>query len=325
MGDSGKSLHVASLDGSTRRTVTFDPQPRPAKSDLLNISSASGDGRFLFVVDRGPSAPNVRRAYLYDTQTRALRKLTDSLGTTVSGRGGRYRPFRHETGEFVFLQRTGGTADNLTTLPREIRAAKPNGANRLVRRVRSAADQAGHFIVDGERGFWTVTKNDTSTLFFAKGAAPAAKIWTTTERIDFALLSNDGTRMAVSIQQPPVNGFYRARFQFLRIDANGKVTTEGSSATFGRFYDAYWTPGDQALVALEYPGADLDTCLIRIPVNGSAVSYIVKPGVTTFWDHYLSPDGKYSLLPAESARGASIWRIDLDAAQRDWKRGSGKE
>ena len=111
----------------------------------------------------------------------------------------------------------------------------------------------------------------------------------------------------------------------MRIDANGKVTSDGSSATFGSFWDAYWTPGDQALVALEHPGADLDTRLIRIPANGGAVSYIVKPGVTTFWNHYLSPDGKYSLLSAESARGASVWRIDLDAAQRDWNQGRGKE
>ena len=49
------------------------------------------------------------------------------------------------------------------------------------------------------------------------------------------------------------------------------------------------------------------------------MSYIVKAGTMTFWDHYLSPDARYSLLPAESVRGASVWRIDLDAAERDWK------
>ena len=132
-----KTLLVSSLDGSVRRSVPLDPQPRPATFDDMEIKGVSGDGKQLYIAERSGNGTGLRRAYLYDPQTRALRTLTDSLGMMVKGRGGRYLPYHHELGEFLFLQRTGGTAGQLIDLPREIRAVKPNGANRLVRRVPS--------------------------------------------------------------------------------------------------------------------------------------------------------------------------------------------
>jgi hypothetical protein len=319
----GTAMLVASLDGAVRRTIPLDPQPRPTDFGKLSMEGVSGDGRHVLVVERGGNGAGLRRGYLYDTQTRTLRKLTDSLGVMVEGAGGHYLNYQHATGEFFFLQRTGGqTVAQTNGLPREIRAAKPTGPSRLVRRVPSANDSARGFIVHGDRVFWTVTRKDTTSLYLARGTAPAVRIWSTTRRLVEPVLSNSGTRMALAMEQPSVDGLDRVRFEFLRIDASGQVTADGSSATFGTFWDAYWTPDDRALIALENP-TDLDTRLMRVPVDGSAVSYILRPGTTTFWDHYLSPNAKYSLVPAESPRGASVWRIDLAAAERAWKQQRG--
>jgi WD40 repeat protein len=317
--DSLRVVHSVALDGSGKRSVSFNPLQPFSDSALVQINDISADGRYWFLWQRRGAGTSP--AYLYDSEARTLRSVTDSLlpgGVTFAG--GRYLRFDPQTREFIYFQRTGGPASARTTLPREIMAVSMTGAKRLIRRVPSIADSARAFALHGNRIAWLQRVKDSTVLFIARGATAAPmRAWSTTGRVFDLAWSNDGQRIALTLASEPVATRERCVVVALTLNENGIAREDGRSASFGSYWDIYWSADDRSMTALEYPASDFDTRLIRIPLNGAAPSYVLKQGQFTFWDHYPSPDGKYSLIPAETPHGSSFWKVDLRAAEAAYK------
>jgi hypothetical protein len=304
-----------SIAGNDKRTVRFDPLNHKDTA-ILRIRDVSGDGRYLFVA-QGRTVRGRAPAYIYDTQTRLLQKVTDSISTSngVTNAGGKYLPFDYATREFVYLQRAGGEFARLNQTPREIRAAKMDGSTRLIRRVPSVSDSATGFAMHGSRVAWMQRSGDSTSLYLSNSAGETpVKILAMREVGLHMAWSHDGKTMAVAIRQPPMEG--RPRTRVVLVAINGTSAHEsGRTVIFGDGWDLYWTSDDRSLISLDYSESDFDTRLIRIPLDGSPVSYVLRQGQAVFWDHYPSPDGKYTVAPVESPKGTTLWKIDLVAAE----------
>jgi Tol biopolymer transport system component len=312
----GDVLYSATHDGRDARTTKFEPSNLPRDAKPMVIRAVSGDGRYWLVMQR-QGLLSGRPVYIYDSQSRMLNRVVDSLrvAASVSAPGGNYLQYHYDLNAFVLTQRVGGAGAAVASAPREIIAVSMDGTKRVLRRVPSAADSASSFAMHGDRIAWIQRMHDSTVLFIARGAGAPARAWASAARLSEALWSRDGKTIALLVPQSPVAGRPRNAVVFLAIDANGGATVTGQSATFAEYWDIFWSPDGASLTALEYPGTGYDTRLIRIPVNGGATSYILNQGQATFWDHYVSPDGAYTLIPAEIARGTSLWKIDLKAAE----------
>jgi Tol biopolymer transport system component len=305
--DSANVLYSATADGRDMRATRIEPVNAPSDlkpSDLkrLRISDVSGDGRHWLLHENGGGA------YLYDSQSRQLRPVVDR-----GNMGGVLPP-----GGFGFqtIQRVEGSA----TAPAswEIWVVSLDGSKRLLRRLPMNADSVRSFSeTDDDRIAWIQKFGDSTVLMVARGTGAPVRAWTA--RLTDAIWSPDGKTIAAVTPQPPLAGRPRNAVTFLAVDANGAAKVTGQSATFGQVGTTYWSPDGAALITSEY-GPDYGTRFIRIPVNGGATSVILNTGLVSIWNHYTSPDGKYTVFPAEINRPASLWRVDLKAAEAAYAR-----
>jgi hypothetical protein len=54
----------------------------------------------------------------------------------------------------------------------------------------------------------------------------------------------------------------------------------------------------------------------RIPIDPKESVSTIGPTDATFWDAYLSPDGKYVAIPVQRSHGSTIWAFDLNEAKK---------
>ncbi len=317
--DGGEAFFFASTSGGPMRQVVF-PEP---SVDVLS-PTLSDDGNRIFYKARNEES-NVTSLKVLDLQHGESREISRnpllSGSGEISGRGG---TFRTNGDEYLYVDRQG---DGF-----ELRAARPDGSSRLLRRF--PVEIPDLLAVHGDRIAYTQRgsrKDPTTgsearrveTIMLARvGEEEAHPLLTLPDRyVESVTWSWEGTRLALSTERmdPASRSPQGMEMLLLDIGPAGEVLGEPTVlATPQRvFWSPRWMPDDRALL---------------MPVDNSRVWRVsTDPGTNPVdvtselhgsWvagagaGFRISPDGRFIAYAAGEAHGSSIWRINLGDALR---------
>jgi Tol biopolymer transport system component len=294
-------LHSMSVDGKHSEFIPF-----PADSQQSGPALIIGDGRFWAF----PRLRAVSDGYLsvYDTKTRALNVVARSADLReVVGPGGYWT----SAPALYYLDRGANGM--------ELRSLGGDGQLRTVRRLSFDLPADAIVSVANDRLAYWVKSADSAVLYVADHDRAPKRVYAFQGSVSYAALSFDGSALAATTRTGPASGSTFYSVMMLAITPSGALAGVPQSITTSAVWDLMWLRDNRSLLALENIDNALTTRVVKFTMN-AARSVIVTAGEpVTFWNQYPSPDGRWTAIPVEKARGGTIWRIDLEAAAKAWQ------
>jgi WD40 repeat protein len=133
--------------------------------------------------------------------------------------------------------------------------------------------------------------------------------------VSLPVASPDGRWLAASAAVGSTAGGDQ-RVMFLPLGADGMPSGAPRFVPTDNMWDLAWTPDSRAVIGLEKERATPGRTVRRIPIDPKESVSTIGPTSATFWDAYLSPDGKYVAIPVEHSHGSTIWAFDLNEAKK---------
>ena len=294
-----KGLWSVSVDGQHREFIPF-----PTDSTWSGIQPRIfGDGR----VWMSPQLNNGSLS-VYDTKTRSLSTVAHSADLKeIGGPGGYWTGVR----ELYYLDRKANGI--------ELRSLGEDGQLRTVRRLsfNLPADAKAAFS-NGRIAYW-VTAGDSAVLYVADEGRAPKRIYAFRGRVMELALSFDGSALAAATKTGPGRDRALNFVTMLRITPSADLA--GAPLTFqhGSVWDLTWQRDNRSVLAVENVDDSFRTRLVKISLNTVKPVNLTAGESMTLWDQYPSPDGQWTALPVEKARGGTIWRVDLEAAAKAWQ------
>ncbi len=293
------TLYLAN-PGKTPVPVRTDPANRLEGWGSASVAATgiSGDGRSLFV--RGP---NARGPYIFhfDLQTRRVTELTHQAipgGVQISGwsHSGEIHFFeKTERGVDVKAIRPGEPARTMAVLPSEV-------AGTIVSLIR-------------DRIVYCKQVGDSTILYSVKGSEAPRGFASVAGSLAKPVASPDGNWLAATASIGSGSAAPEQRVVFLHLGADGLPDRAPRFVATDVMWDLEWTPDSRSVIGLEELGSSSSTRIRRIPVDPAESPSVIGPTNLTFWDAFLSPDGKNVAIPAERFSGSTIWAFDLTNAR----------
>lgn len=298
-GNALDTLFFASVGGAARPFRT-DPVNRPEGwgSATVAASGISGDGRFLFV--RGPHA---RGPYLFqfDVQTRRAVELTHQA---IAG-GVRTSDWT-QVQEVHFFEKSEHGVD--------VKAVHPGEAPRTIAVLPS--DVAGTIVSRiGSRILYRKQVGDSTIFYSVSGSETPKRFASVLGSLDAPVASPDRKWLAATASTGSGSGSPSQGVVFLHLGSDGAPDRPSHFVATDVMWDLAWTPDSRAVFGLEEVGQSSNTRIRRVPADPSQPSTVIGATNSTFWDTFLSPDGKNVAIPAEHFRGSTIWAYDLTSAR----------
>lgn len=297
-----KGLHSVSADGKHREFIPF-----AADSDWSNsYPRIIGDGRFW-------AFPHLRAAsdgYLsvYDTKTRGLDTVARSADLReVTGPGGYYT----SAPELYFLDRGANGM--------ELRSLGGDGQLRTVRRLSFDLPTDAIVSFANDRLAYWVAAGDSAVLYVADHDGAPKRVFAFRGSVTFAALSFDGSALAATTRSGPASGTALYHVMMLGILPSGDLAGVPRSVQTGAVWDLMWLRDNRSLLGLEEVDNGLLTRVDKFTLDAARPVNVTAGKPMTFWGQYPSPDGRWTAIPVEKARGGTIWRIDLEAAAKAWQ------
>jgi Tol biopolymer transport system component len=294
-------LHSMSVDGKHSEFIPF-----PADSQRSGPALIIGDGRFWAF----PRLRAVSDGYLsvYDTKTRALNVVARSADLReVVGPGGYYT----SAPALYYLDRgANGT---------ELRSLGGDGQLRTVRRLSFDLPTEAIVCFANDRLAYWVKSADSAVLYVADHDRAPKRVYAFRGTVTYAALSFDGSALASTALGEPAGGTGLYQVMMLGITPSGALTGVPRSITTSAVWDLMWLRDNRSLLALENIDNALTTRVVKFTMDAARPVVVTGGEPMTFWSQYPSPDGRWTAIPVEKARGGTIWRIDLEAAAKAWQ------
>jgi Tol biopolymer transport system component len=295
--DRRDSIFVGAIGSQRGRGYSLTPVNPPVGWKPTPRIAVSGDGRYAMVMSGDPGE---FRMYLLELETRQLTELTSkAVIGSVETADWTYRDsfyfFEQSSDGFQIKVVRGGEAPRLL-------AILPNDVSlRVVAAV-------------GDRLLYRKQVGDsTIVLAVGKAGATPTRFASLPGSVSGLYPSPDGRWLAGTVSMGSSAGGQQ-RVMFLPLGTDGMPAGPPRFVQTDAMWDLAWTPDGRAVIGLEEEGMSARTRIRRIPVDPREPPTVIGPSNATFWDAYLSPDGKYVAIPMERAHGSTLWAFDLTAA-----------
>ena len=192
----------------------------------------------------------------------------------------------------------------------ELKSIRAGGQPTLVSVLPSDAAPTSVTLMPG-RILYRKQTGDSTAIFSASGTAKTGKlIATVAGSLGNLVASPDGRWLAASAAVGASSGGEQ-RVMFLPLGDNGLPSGPPRFVVADYMWDLSWTPDSRAVIGLEEEDLSARTRVRRIPVDPKEAPSAIGPTGLTFWDAYLSPNGKFVAIPVERPRGSTIWAFDI--------------
>jgi Tol biopolymer transport system component len=296
-----KGLLSVSVDGRQREFIPFPADSAWSEPQIL------GDGH-LWVFPHLSSATD-RYLSVYDTKARTLSTVARSANLkAINGPGGYWTgvPALH------YLDRG---ADGM-----ELRKLGDDGQLRTVRRLSfDMPSTAKKVSFANDRLVYWVTAGDSAILYVADPDRAPKRVYALRGSVGESSLSFDGRTLAASTLSGPARGTALRHVTLFGLTPSGDLAGEPRSIQTNMVYDLMWLRDNRSVLALEEVDDGLVIRVVKFSMDAARPVNVTAGEPMTFWDQYPSPDGRWTALPVEKARGGTIWRVDLEAAAKAWR------
>jgi Tol biopolymer transport system component len=296
-----RGLHSVSVDGKHNEFIPFS-----ADSDWSGFPRIIGDGRFWAF----PSFRGASDGYLsvYDTKTRAVDTVAHSTDLReVVGPGGYYT----SAPELYYLDRGPNGM--------ELRSLGGDGQLRTVQRLSFDLPTDAVVCYANDRLAYWVKSADSAVLYIADHDRAPKRVYAFRGSVTFAALSFDGSALAATTVSAATGNGSNSYVMTLGITPSDDLVGAPRSVQTSFLWDLMWLRDNRSLLAIEEIGNGLTTRVAKFTMDGARPVIVTAGEPTTFWDQFPSPDGRWTAIPVEKARGGTIWRVDLEAAAKAWK------
>lgn len=289
------------VEGETGKLFLWNSAAAPAPIDIHPVNAPAGwaapdtpwsmspDGSRLIL--RVPSARGFSFSS-YDVNTRRLTPLVEGAEPGTSAW------FDSRTGNLYLSERRGSSI---------VVSQVADGAPRLVGTVPAATSGNANIAVFGPRVVYSVPAGDSTVYFVAGASGRARRILAVPGSFQQTVFSADGRFLAA-------HGSRGSRDYVLIVPFDSATARPAGAARLvptDAVWDLAFTPDNQSIVAIQEDGMSNRTRIIRIPVQPGGRVTTIGPTGQTFWDAFLSPDGKYVAIPLEHDRGATLWSLPV--------------
>ncbi|MFQ6046053.1 MAG: TolB family protein [Gemmatimonadales bacterium] len=293
------ALLSISLAGGTAEQLPLpegEVTPDPSASYTL-----SNDGRRLLYGEEQPGTSDLR-VEVVDLETGRLEVLTDAFPRNpaeiwLAGGGG---ALWKDGDDFLYIESRGEEL--------QLRASHPDGSTSLLRTF-ARRDSVQGFGVVGSRVAFTKQSDGQSSVFVADGQAPSREILTVEGLVWSPVWSHDGRHIAAPYQAPGATGW---QLLVVEVSETGERIGEPRYLEAGAdwWWNHRWLPNGRAIVLVGLTVRnEYDIWLVSLEEGSRPVPLTEdEPWVSWF---ELSPDGQHVAYSSYTARGSSIWRVDL--------------
>lgn len=295
-----KGLLSVSVDGQHREFIPFPADSAWSEPQIL------GDGH-LWVFPHLSSATD-RYLSMYDTKARTLSTVARSANLKgINGPGGYW------TGvpALYYLDRGANGM--------ELRKLGDDGQLRTVRRLSFDMPSTAKVSFANDRLVYWVTAGDSAILFVADPDRAPKRVYAFRGSVGESSLSFDGHTLAATTLSGPARGTALTHVMMFGLTPSGDLAGAPRSIQTSGVWDLMWLRDNRSLLALENTDDGLVTRVLSFSMDAARPVNVTAGEPMTFWDQYPSPDGKWTALPVEKARGGAIWRVDLEAAAKAWR------
>jgi WD40 repeat protein len=289
------TLYLGSAGSHSIRAYPLAPVNPPDGWAATSRIAPSGDGRSV-LMRKGPAI------FLLDLESRKFtevsRAAVPGYVTTSDGISPRYFYFfeKGEHGLEVKSVRAGEQPKVVAILPND------------------AAVNALSLV--GDRLVYRKQMGDSTAFESVRGTTEAPTHFAMLPgSVSLPVASPDGRWLAASAAVGSTAGGDQ-RVMFLPLGADGMPSGAPRFIPTDKMWDLAWTPDSRAVIGLEKERATPGMTVRRIPIDPKESVSTIGPTNATFWDAYLSPDGKYVAIPVERSHGSTIWAFDLNEAKK---------
>ncbi len=295
-----KGMLSVSVDGRQREFIPFPADSAWSEPRVL------GDGH-LWVFSHLASATD-RYLSMYDTKARTISTVARSANLKgINGPGGYW------TGVPALYYLDRG-ADGM-----ELRKLGDDGHLRTVRRLSFDVPPTAKVSFANDRLVYWVTAGDSAILFVADSDRAPKRVYAFRGSVGESSLSFDGRSLATMTLSGPARGTALTHVTMLGLTPSGDLAGAPRSIQTSMVWDLMWLRDNRSLLALENVDDGLASRVVKYSMDAARPVNVTAGETMTFWDQYPSPDGRWTALPVETARGGSIWRVDLEAAAKAWR------
>jgi Tol biopolymer transport system component len=294
--DRTDSVYLGSIDRAKPRAFSLTPTNTVEGWKPTARIVPSSDGRSIFtrVVSDGKVG-----LYMFDLETRRV-SLVSRNGVIANPTTTDWTSQK----EFNFLEKSERGL--------ELKSIRAGGQPTLVTALPSDASSTSVTVMP-DRILYRKQAGDSTAILSASGTTRTGKlIATVAGSIGAIVASPDGRWLAAPAAVGSSAGGER-RVMLLPLGENGLPSGPPRFVVADYMWDLSWTPDSRAVIGLEEEDMSARTRVRRIPVDPKEAPSTIGPTNTTFWDAYLSPDGKFVAIPVERPRGSTIWAFDLKA------------
>jgi len=296
-----KGLLSVSVDGEHREFIPFSADTGWGGGPVI-----IGDGRFwAFQRIRNAAGGYVS---VYDTKTRALSTVARSADLKgVLGPGGYWT----SAPELYYLDRGANGM--------ELRRLGGDGQLSTVRRLSFDLPSNAEVSFANDRMVYWVRSADSAVLYVADHDRAPKRVYAFQGTVTSSALSFDGSALAATTLSGPASGSALSHVMMLGITPSGELVGTPRSIQTSTVWDLMWLRDNRSVIALEDVDNGFVTRVSKFTMASARPVIVTGGEPVTFWDQYPSPDGRWTAIPVEKARGGTIWRIDLEAAAKAWQ------
>lgn len=301
-GGTKNALVSVSVDGKHRESI-----PSPTNTSWKGLASIVGDGRFLVSQAMGSASDKYRA--VFDTKTRTQTTVGHTADfRSISGPGG----YWSSVPALYFLDRdSNGT---------ELRKLGDDGQLRTVRRLSfDVPAKARRVSFANDRLAYWVTEGDSAVLYLADADLTPKRVYAFRGFVNESSLSFDGSALAAVTTSGPKASNPTSYVTLLSFSRSGDLDHAPRLILTIDPWDLLWLRDNRSVIAMQVADGGMDTRVLKFSLDAAQSVNLTAGEKMTFWDQYPSPDGKWTVLPVEKARGGSIWRVDLEAAAKAWQ------
>jgi hypothetical protein len=201
----------------------------------------------------------------------------------------------------------------------ELRRLGGDGQLSSVRRLSFDLPSNAEVSFANDRLVYWVRSADSAVLYVADHDRAPKRVYAFQGSVTSSVLSFDGSALAATTLSGPARGTALSHVMMLGITPSGALAGVPRSIQTSAVWDLMWLRDNRSFLALENIDNALTTRIDKFTMDSARPVIVTAGEPMTFWDQYPSPDGRWTAIPVEKARGGTIWRIDLEAAAKAWQ------
>ncbi len=295
-----KGILTVGVDGQHGEFI-----PLPTDSIRIGSPGIIADGRILVWQ---PLSAADRYLFLYDTKTRTHSTVARSANLkAIDGPGGYYVGVP----ELYYLDRGANGM--------ELRKLGGDGQLRTLRRLSFDVPADARVSFANDRLAYWVAAGDSAVLYVADKDRAPKRVHAFRGFVTESSLSFDGKAVAAATRSGPARGSALTHVMMLGLTPSGDLSGAPRSIQTGSIWDLRWLCDNRSLLALENVDDGLITRVMKFSMDAARPVNVTAGEPMTFWDQYPSPDGRWTAIAVEKARGGTLWRVDLEAAAKAWQ------